>query len=104
MSEHTHTRSLGFNDSSVGKKSTCNAGELGSITRLARSHGEGKGYPLQDSGLENFMDRIVHGVAKSWTYLSDFHFTYLSLGFTGGASDKEPVCQCKRNKRHGFNP
>ena len=35
----------------------------------------GKGYPLQYSGLENSMDCIVHGVAKSQTRLSDFHFT-----------------------------
>ena len=42
---------------------------------LGRSSGEGKGYPLQYSGLENSMDSIVHGVAKSWTQLSDFHFT-----------------------------
>ena len=42
-------------------------GMLGSIPGLGRSPGEGKGYPLQDSGLENSMDRIVHGVAKSWT-------------------------------------
>ena len=47
---------------------------LGSIPGLERSPGEGKGYPLQYSGLENSMDRIVHGVAKSWTRLSDFHF------------------------------
>ena len=38
------------------------------------SPGEGKGYPLQYSGLRNSMDCIVHGVAKSWTGLSDFHF------------------------------
>ena len=47
---------------------------LGSIPGLGRSPGEGKGYPLQYSGLENSMDCIVHGVAKSWTRLSDFHF------------------------------
>ena len=46
----------------------------GSIPGLGRSCGEGKGYPLQYSGLENSMDCIVHGVAKSWTQLSDFHF------------------------------
>jgi len=34
--------------------------------------GEGKGYPFQYSGLENSMDCIVHGVAKSWTQLSNF--------------------------------
>ena len=45
----------------------------GSIPGLGRSPGEGKGYPLQHSGLENSIDCIVHGVAKSWTQLSDFH-------------------------------
>ena len=40
--------------------------ETGSIPGLGRSPGEGKGYPLQYSGLENSMDYIVHGVAKSW--------------------------------------
>ena len=49
------------------KESACNVGDLGSIPRLGRSPGEGKGYPLQYSGLENSMDCIVHGVAKSWT-------------------------------------
>ena len=58
---------LGFPDISVGKESTCNAGDLGSIPRSGRSLGEGKGYPLQYSGLENPMDCIVHGVAKSQT-------------------------------------
>ena len=43
------------------------------IPGLGRSPGEGKGYPLQYSGLENSMDCIVHGVTKSWTRLSDFH-------------------------------
>ena len=51
----------------VGKESTCSAGDLGSIPGLGRSPGEGKGYPLQCSGWENFMDCIVHGVAKSQT-------------------------------------
>ena len=64
----------GFPGSSVGKKSACNAGDLGLIPGLGRSPGEGKGYPLQDFGLENSMDCIVHGVAKSWTRLNDFHF------------------------------
>ena len=47
---------------------------LGSIPGLGGSPEEGKGYPLQYSGLENSMYCIVHGVAKSWTRLSDFHF------------------------------
>ena len=44
---------LGFPCSSAGKASSCNAGDLGSILGLGRSPGEGKGYPLQYSGLEN---------------------------------------------------
>ena len=63
----------GFRDSSVGKESACNAGDLGSIPGLGRSPGEGTGYLPQSSGLENSMDYIVHGVAKSRTRLSDFH-------------------------------
>ena len=58
---------------SAGKESTCNARNLGSIPGLGRSPGEGKGHPLQYSGLENSMDCIVHGVAKSQTRLSNFH-------------------------------
>ena len=61
--------------SSVSKESTCNAGDPASIPGLGRSPGEGLGYPLQYSGLENSMDCIVHGVAKSWTLLSDFRFS-----------------------------
>ena len=57
---------------SVGKESACNEGDLGSISTLGRSPGEGKGYPLQCSGLENSMDCIVHGVPKSQTRLTDF--------------------------------
>ena len=49
-------------------------GDLGSIPGLGRSPVEGKGSPLQYSGLENSTDCVVHGVAKSWTRLSDFHF------------------------------
>ena len=56
---------------------SCNAGDLGLIPGLGRSLGEGKGYPLQYSGLENSMDCIVHGEAKIQTWLSDFHFTSL---------------------------
>ena len=44
------------------------------MAAVTRSPGEGKGFPLQYSGLENSMDCIVHGVAKSWTRLSNFHF------------------------------
>ena len=49
------------------KESACNVRDLGLIPGLGRSPGEGKGYPLQYSGLENSMDCIVHGVTKSRT-------------------------------------
>ena len=64
---------LGFPCGSAGKESACNAADLGLISRLGRSLGEGKGYPLQYSGLENSTGCIVHGVAKSWTQLNAFH-------------------------------
>ena len=60
---------------SAGEESACNVGDLGSIPGLGRSPGEGKGYPLQYTGLENSMDCIVHGVTKSQTQLSNFHFS-----------------------------
>ena len=61
-----------FHYGSVGKESACSAGDLGSIPGLGRSPGEGNGNPLQNSGLENSMDRgarqaTVHGIAKSLT-------------------------------------
>ena len=70
---YTHTYRNGL-CGSASKESACNAGDLGSIPGLGRSPGEGKGYPLQYSGLENSMNCIVHGVTKSWTRLSDFYF------------------------------
>ena len=71
------TKLLGFPCGSAGKESSCNVGDLGLIPEFGRSPGEGKGYPLQYSGLENSMAYIVHGVAKSRTQLSDFHVTLL---------------------------
>ena len=58
-------------------KSACSVGDPGSIPGLGRSPGEGNGSPLQYCNLENPMDRVVwqatvHGVTKSWTWLSDF--------------------------------
>ena len=58
---------IGFPDSSVGKESACNAGDPDSIPGSGRFTGEEIGYPLQYSGLENSVDCIVHGVAKSQT-------------------------------------
>ena len=60
---------LGFPSGSAGKESTCNEGDLGSIPRLGRSPGEGKGYPLQYSGLKNSMDFSPWGCKKTWLSL-----------------------------------
>ena len=73
---------LSFSDGSDGKESTCNEGELGSIPGSGRSLREGHGNPLQYSSLKNSMDRgawqaTFHGVIKSQTQLSGFHFTYI---------------------------
>ena len=56
-----------FLGGSAGKESPCSVGDLGSILGLGRSPGKGNSYPLQYSVLENYMDCIVHGVAKSQT-------------------------------------
>ena len=74
---------LGFPCGSAGKESACNVGDLGLIPGLGRSPGEGKGYPLQYSGLENSMGNIVHGVTKSWTWLGDFHFQVFMDSISG---------------------
>ena len=71
---------LGFPGGGDGKESACSAGGLGSIPGLGRSPGEGNSNPLQYSCLENPMDggawqATVHGVAKSWTQLSNFTTT-----------------------------
>ena len=85
----------GFTDSLVGEESACSAGDLGSIPGLGRSSGEGKGYSLQYSDLDNSMDFIVHGVTKSRTRLSDFHFGSCILGWPitllGAAPQASPV-------------
>ena len=79
---------LGFPCGSAGKESACTAGDLGSIPGLGRSPGEGKGHPLQYSGLENSVNCIVLGVTKSRTQLTYFtsvqtaaHQVPLSMGF-----------------------
>ena len=59
-------------------------GDLGLVPGLGRSPGEGKDYPLQYSGLENSLDYVVHGVAKSRTLLSDFHFSRVLKCGRGG--------------------
>ena len=75
----------------VSKDSTCDAGDLGLIPVLGRSPKEGKGHPLQYSGLENSMGCIVHGVAKSWTELNVFHFRSGTMwGCRQDSSDQSP--------------
>ena len=72
---------MGFPGGSDSKASAHNAGDPGLIPGLGSFPGEGNGNPLQYSCLENSMDggawwAAVHGVAKSWTRLSDFTFTF----------------------------
>ena len=93
----------GFPGGSAGKESSCSGGDLGSFPGLGRSAGEGNGYPLQCSGLENSMDCIVHRIPKSQTGLSNFPF-HIIRAFPGGTSSKEPVCQCRRWERFWFHP
>ena len=75
---------------SGGEESACNMGDLGSIPGLGKSPEEGKGYSLQYSGLENSLDCIVHGVAKSQTWLNNFHSTSLHAQ----DEEREPGCSC----------
>ena len=67
---------LGFPCGSAGKEFACNVGNLGSIPVLGRSPGEGKGYPLQYSGLENFMDRRSLGSQRAGHGWVTFTFTF----------------------------
>ena len=77
---------MGFPHGSAGKESACNAGDLGSIPGLGRSPGEGLRLPTVVFWSGEFHELyIVHGVAKSWTSLSDFHFLFfLSFSETKG--------------------
>ena len=68
---------MDFPGGSDGKESSCSAGHPGLVLGWRKSPGEGKGYPLHYSDLENVMDSMkFHGVAKSWTPLSDFHLLF----------------------------
>ena len=82
---------LGFPGGSAGNESAFSAGDLGLIPGLGGSPGEGKGYPLQYSGLENSMDCTVHEVTNSWTRLGNFHFTPLLLGDSATNSNKKEM-------------
>ena len=73
---YSHNYLEGFLGGTDGKESACNVGDPVSIPGSERSPGEGNGYPLQYSCLENPMGRrawwaTVHGDTKSWTWLTD---------------------------------
>ena len=103
----------GFPGGSDGKESTCNAGDLCSISGLGRSPGEGHGSPVQYSFLENFMGRGawwatiqsmgLQRVRHEWV-TEHIHTHPLMWGFPSGAGGKEPTCQCRRCKRLVFDP
>ena len=86
---------LGYPCGSAGKESACNAGDLGSIPGLGRSPGEGKGYPLQYSGLEKSMGSTVHVVIKrhDWTTFT-FHLLLIIQKFL-----LFKVCSVKKGER-----
>ena len=70
--KHDLQETSGSLGGSASEESACNAGDPGSISRLGRYPGEGNGYPIQYSCLENSMDRAtrratVHGISKSQT-------------------------------------
>ena len=86
---------MGFPYGSVCKESACNVGDLGSIPGLGRNLEKGKAiYALQYSGLENSMDCIVHGVTKTQTQLSNFHFhkAVIIAGLPWWLSRKDSDC------------
>ena len=100
---------MDFPGGSDGKESACNAGDPSWIPGSGRSPGEGNGNPLYYSCLENSMDRgtwwtTVHGVPKSWTWLSDFHF-FQSPSFIDGNTDlregKSPIKIAQQSARTG---
>ena len=100
----------GFPYSSVGKSSACNAGGLSLIPGSGRSPGEGYRNPLQYTCLENSLDRgawqaTVHEVSElEPTEWFSFSLFVVSEGFPGGASGKEPTCQCGRHRDVGLIP
>ena len=86
---------LGFPCGSASKESTCNVGELGSIPGLGWSPGEGKGYLLQYSVLENSLDFVVRGVSQSRTQLNNFDFDWEFL---------VQIVKSLQCRRPGFSP
>ena len=99
----THSSILGFPCGSAGKESAYSAGDLGSMPALRRTPGEGKGYPLQYSGLDNSMNYTFHGVPKSGTQLRDFHFHFEhSLGLEWKLTFSSSVATAEFSKFAGI--
>ena len=97
-----HFYILGFPCGSAGKESACNVGDLGLIPELERSPGEGKSYPLQYSGLGNFMDCIVHREAKSRAGLSDCRFHFHSAQFSSVTQSCPTLCDLMNHNTPGL--
>ena len=89
---------------SAGKESACNVGDLGSIPGFGRSPGEGRGCPLQYSGLANCIDCVFYGVAKSRTQLSDFPFPikYFGLWSCMGCCWSRVHCTHQPGRSHSW--
>ena len=83
---------LDFPDSSVGKESACNAGDLGSIPGLGRSPGEGHGYLLQYSGLENSIDVYVCVCVCVWCPKSFIYYVSMMLPREGNGNPLQYSC------------
>ena len=91
---------MGFPGGSDGKQAAHHVGDLGSIPGLGRSPEEGKDYPLQCSGLENSMECMVHGVAKSRTRLMTFSEEIAPLsGVTYESGDVPTLCRPLRKRK-----
>ena len=88
-----HHSVKGFPRGSDGKESSRNVGDPSSIPGLGKSPGGGNGNPFQYSCMENSMDRgawraTIHRVAKSWTWLSNFTFTFIQLKYVNWNFDR----------------
>ena len=94
LSKRWYGWSLGFPCGPAGKEPACNAGDLGSIPKLGRSSGEGKGYPLQSSGLENSMDcslpgSSIHGIHQARI------LKWVAISFSRGSPwPRDQTCIC----------
>ena len=86
----THSSILGLPCGLAGKESICNAEDMGSTPGMGKAPAEGKSYPFQYSCLENSMDCIVHGVTKSWTWLTHFHSEQSVVSI--GQSERDKNC------------